>query len=271
MSKCLREIRAGRLGYAILYTQPSIADAPRARAEKSRATTEARQKINLRMSWQQLELLLFSNFGRDDFLLTLTYDQDHLPADRGIAVKRLRRFIPSLRAARRKRGYTLKYVYVTENKHGEGRLHHHMVVNGTGCDLDELRSLWPDGHVYIQNLRPREFGCLARYLTKEARDYGKAAGKKTWVASQNLKRPNRPKAEIVPDLMTLSVPPNADPLESSGGEIRIGEYGTYSYIKYIIRDGEDYRPPREASGEQEEDLTMWPPERSRAKSISSQI
>mgnify|MGYP001061852876 CR=1 FL=1 len=144
MSKCLREIRAGRLGYAILYTQPSIADAPRARAEKSRATTEARQKINLRMSWQQLELLLFSNFGRDDFLLTLTYDQEHLPADRGIAVKRLRRFIPSLRAARRKRGQTLKYVYVTENKHGEGRLHHHMVVNGTGCDLDELRSLWPD-------------------------------------------------------------------------------------------------------------------------------
>ena len=85
MSKVLREIRAGRLGYAVLYTAPSIADPPKARAEKCRATTEARQKINLRTSWQQLEATLFSNFGRDDFMVTLTYDPEHLPADRAAA------------------------------------------------------------------------------------------------------------------------------------------------------------------------------------------
>lgn len=257
MSKCLREIRAGRLGYAVLYTQSSIADAPKTRAEKCQATSAARQKINLRHSWQQLEVVLFSNFGRDDFLLTLTYDDDHLPADREAAVKRLRKFLAKLREARRKRGQELRYVYVTEDKHGDGRLHHHLVVNGTGRDLDELRALWPDGYAHVQNLRPREFGYLARYLTKEARDYGKIISKKTWVPSRNLTRPVQPKPETVPDLMTLSVPPNADPLESSGGEIRIGEYGTYSYIKYLIRDGEDYRPPREQSQDPEEDLSQW--------------
>lgn len=257
MSKCLREIRAGRLRYAVLYTQSSIADAPKTRADKCQATTAARQKINLRHSWQQLEVVLFNDFCRDDFLVTLTYDNDHLPPDRPAAGKRVRAFLSKLRASRKKREAELKYVYVTEDKHGDARLHHHMVLNGTGKDLDELRSLWPDGHIHIQNLRPREFGYLARYLTKEAREYGKTIGKKTWVPSRNLKRPEQPKPEIVPDLVTLTLPPDADPLESSGGEIRIGEYGSYSYIKYLIRDGEDYRQPREQSTDPEEDLTRW--------------
>ena len=261
MSKVLREIRAGRLGYAVLYTAPSIADPPKARAEKCRATTEARQKINLRTSWQQLEATLFSNFGRDDFMVTLTYDPEHLPADRAAAVRRLRKFLAKLREARRKRGQDLRYIYVTEDKHGDGRVHHHLVINGTGHDLDELRALWPDGHIHVQNLRPREFGYLARYLTKEAREYGKQLGKKTWVSSRWLKRPVQPKAEVVPDLMTLTVPPNADPLESSGGEVRLGEFGCYAWIKYIYRDPEDYRLPREVSGDPEEDLTAWRRER----------
>ena len=263
MSKVLREIRAGRLGYAVLYTAPSIADAPKVRAEKCRASSEARQKLNLRYSWQQLELVLFSNFCRDDFHVTLTYDNDHLPPDRPSAVKRLKKFLSKLWEARRKRGQELRYVYVTEDKHGDGRLHHHLVVNGTGRDLEELRSLWPDGHLHIQNLRPRDFGYLARYLTKEARDYGKQLGKKTWVCSRGLKRPVQPKAERVPDLMTLTIPPNADPLESSGGEVRMGEYGTYSYVKYLLRSEEDYRLPREVSPDLEEDLSLWSAERGR--------
>ena len=155
----------------------------------------------------------------------------------------------------------LRYIYVTEDKHGDGRVHHHLVINGTGHDLDELRALWPDGHIHVQNLRPREFGYLARYLTKEAREYGKQLGKKTWVSSRGLKRPVQPKAEVVPDLMTLTVPPNADPLESSGGEVRLGEFGCYAWIKYIYRDPEDYRLPREVSGDPEEDLTAWRRER----------
>ncbi len=257
MSKVLRELRAGRLGYAVLYSQSSIADPPRARAEKSKATTEARQKINLRTSWQRLELTLHSNFGRDDFLVTLTYDDAHLPSDRAEAVKRVKKFLTQVRTIRRKRGQELKYIYVTEDKHGEGRLHHHLVINGTGRDLDELRALWPDGHVHIQNLRPRDFGYLARYLTKEPREYGKRLGAKTWSCSQNLQKPEKPKAEVVPDLMTLAVPPNADPLESSGGEVRLGEFGTYSYIKYILRSPEDYRPPRELSTDPEVDFSPW--------------
>lgn len=256
MSKVLREIRAGRLGYAVLYTAPSIADSPKVRAEKCQATSAARQKINLRRSWEQLELLLYENFGRNDFHLTLTYDNDHLPADKEKAVALLKKYFVDIRASRRKRKGDLRYLYVTENKHGEGRIHHHVVLNGTG-DLEELRALWPYGHIHVQNLRPRDFGHLARYLTKEARDYGKRLGAKTWVCSRNIRRPKPAKPETVPDLMTLAVPPNADPLEASGGEVRVGEYGTYSYIKYLYRDPEDYRLPREVSTDPEEDLSLW--------------
>lgn len=255
MSKVLREIRAGRLGYAVLYTAPSIADAPKVRAEKCQATSEARKKINLRKSWQQLELLLFENFCRNDFLVTFTYDDDHLPETREGAVALLKKYFVDLRSARRKRAADLLYLYVTENKHGAGRFHHHVVLNGTG-DLEELRALWPYGHVHVQNLRPKDFGALARYLTKEARDYDKKLGTRTWVCSRNLKRPKPSKPETVPDLMTLTCPPNADPLESSS-EVRVGEYGTYSYIKYLYRNAEDYQPPREASSDPEEDLSQW--------------
>lgn len=257
MSKCLREIRAGRLGYAVLYTRSSIADPPRARAEKSKATSLARQKINLKRSCQQLELLLFGNFCRDDFVVTLTYDDEHLPADRELAVKRLKKFLADLRKARKKRGQHLKYVYVTENKHDEARLHHHLVINGTGRDIDEMRALWPDGHAYINNVRPRELGGLARYMTKEPRDYGKIKSRRTWNASQNLTKPEQPRPEMVSDLMTLTVPAGAETLESSGGDIRIGEYGTYSYIKYIFADPRDILPPKEPSNDPEMDWNLW--------------
>lgn len=264
MSKCLREIRAGRLGYAVLYTRSSIADAPRARAEKSRATSLARQKINLRRSWEQLELILFGNFGRNDLLLTLTYDDEHLPPDRAQAVRRVKKYLDTLRKTRKRRGQTLKYVYVTEDKHGDGRLHHHMVVNGTGHDIEDLRALWPDGYVKINNIRPRELGDLARYLTKEPREYGKAKNRRTWSASQNLKRPERPKPQIVSDLVTLSVPAGAETVESSGGDIRIGEFGTYAYIKYIYLDPSDLAAPREISNDPDEDWSLWPDDRRRS-------
>ncbi len=257
MSKCLREIRSGRLGYAVLYTRSSIADPPRARAEKSMATSLARQKINLKRSCQQLELILFGNFGRDDFFITLTYDDEHLPAERAKAVKRVKKFLSDLRKARKKRGQQLKYVYVTEDKHDDARVHHHLVINGTGHDIDEMRALWPDGHSYINNIRPRELGNLAGYFTKEPREYGQIKNRRTWNASQNIKRPEQPKPQMVSDLMTLTVPAGAETLESSGGDIRIGEYGTYAYIKYIFPDTGDLLAPREPSYDPEVDYNRW--------------
>ena len=267
MPKVLRTVSAGRLRYAVLYDKYSPADPPQARAEKLRASSAARQAINLRTSCQRLECLLYANFGRDDWLVTLTYDNDHLPAERNEAINQVKKFIRSLRAHRRLRGQSLRYVYVTEDKHGDGRVHHHMVVNGTGEDIEAIRSLWTNGMALMQNLRPREFPALARYLTKEPREYGRVdIGARNWSASKGLAKAVAPPAETVPDILTLQAPPGAYILENEG--TTVNEFGNYQFIKYIVPDQEDYRMPLEVSTDPELDLTPWrySPERRKRKS-----
>ena len=106
----------------------------------------------------------------------------------------------SLRAMRKKRGQELRYVYVTEGLHGKSedeyfggdgrledrRLHHHAVFNGVGPDdLEEIQSLWQGGgYVRIEPVDVHYYRELAKYLTKEPREFGRARpGEHAWRAS----------------------------------------------------------------------------------------
>ena len=46
MSKILKRTKAGRLVSAVLYTAPASGDPPKARAQKQKASTWAREKLN---------------------------------------------------------------------------------------------------------------------------------------------------------------------------------------------------------------------------------
>ena len=151
MSKVLRKIQAGRLGYAVVYTPVCAGDGPKARAQKQKASTAAREKLNARTSFQKLERTLAANFDDGDLYVTLTYDDKHLPDSRDKAVRRMRSFLAKLRQARKDRGKSLDYIYVTEGAHPGGRLHHHLVLNSTGADLEEIRRLW----IYGDNVELR--------------------------------------------------------------------------------------------------------------------
>ena len=100
-------------------------------------------------------------------VLTHTYDDDHLPESKEAANRYFARFIRRFRAARKKRGAELQYIYVTEGYHEkrandwlvedgtleDRRLHHHVVINATDVDdLEEIRSLWQGGG-YIRRSR----------------------------------------------------------------------------------------------------------------------
>ena len=153
MAKRLKTITAGRLVVVGCYTIPTPRSTERERKALREISSAAQMTINANRSWQRLELLLAANFGRRDLHVVLTYDDEHLPANRQAAVQRVRKMLPQLRAVRKSRGQELKYIYVTEQLSSEGgRLHHHMVVNGTGADLDVLRSLWPYGEVELETL-----------------------------------------------------------------------------------------------------------------------
>ena len=153
MAKRLKTITAGRLVSGVCYTVATGRDTEAERTAKRRMSTEAQERINLRRAWQKLELLIAANFGPSDLHVVLTYDDEHLPGDRQAAVRLLRKLLRLLRRHRKARGQDLKYIYITEQLSAEGgRLHHHLLLNGTGEDIEVLRSLWTCGQVELERL-----------------------------------------------------------------------------------------------------------------------
>ena len=249
MAKRLKTITAGRLVVVGCYTIPTPRSTERERKALREISSAAQMTINANRSWQRLELLLAANFGRRDLHVVLTYDDEHLPANRQAAVKRVRKMLPQLRAVRKSRGQELKYIYVTEQLSSEGgRLHHHLIINGTGADLDVLRSLGPYGEVELEPLDTWQgYEALAKYLTKEPRELGKPeVGARNWAASLGLKKP-KVESEIVKDNLTVAAPPGAVIL-SAPPPVR-NEFGEFVVLKYYlpIRKKEEKkgtRPPR---------------------------
>ena len=229
--KAIKHITAGLLHIEVIGQVPERPPGPRGRAGRSRPTSAAQQFYNDKCSWRELELLVAANFGRRARVLTLTYDDLNLPADKGAADRELARFIRRYRAVLRRRGQELRYIYVTEGFHerrgydwiGEDgtledrRLHHHMVIEGTGPeDLEEIRSLWTGGgYIRAEPLDVHYYRELAKYLTKEVREFGRPQpGARTWRASRNLQRPEVEYIEIPSDSVTLMPPYGAVDYES---------------------------------------------------------
>lgn len=223
MSKAIKHITAGLLHIEVIGQVPDRPPGPRGRAGRCKPTSAAQQFYNDKCSWRELELLEAANFGRRAMVLTFTYDDFNLPEDKDAADREMARFIRRYRAVLRRRGVELKYLYVTEGFHerrgyewiGEDealedrRLHHHMVLNVAGQDdLEEIRSLWQGGgYIRAEPLDVHYYRELAKYLTKEAREFGRPKpGARTWRASRNLVRPTVEYIEIPSDSVTLSPP-----------------------------------------------------------------
>lgn len=245
--KRIKTITGGRLVASVCYTSASIQDTPRERAAKDRMSSVAQEKINLRRSWQKLEMVLAANFDWHDLHIVLTYGDDYLPVNREAAIKRVRKFLALLRKHRKVRGLITKYIYVTEQLSAEGgRLHHHLVLNGTGGDLDVLQSLWPYGQVDMERLDIWEgYEALAKYLTKEPREVGRAEpGARSWTPSVGLTKP-RVESMRVSDSVTITAPPGAITLDRREEK---SEFGEYLYLKYLLPERKEgkrgVRPPR---------------------------
>ena len=226
MARGIKHITAGLLHVEVIGTIPDDSQVRQRRSGRCRPTCAAQQFYNDKCSWRELALILGANFGRGDWVVTPTYDNPHLPPGKAEADNCARKFIRRLRGARKKRGQELRYVYVTEGLHGaeadeffgkdgrleDGRLHHHMVLNGVGPgDLEEIRSLWQGGgYVRIEPVDVHYYRELAKYLTKEPREYGRARpGEHAWRASRNLKGYETEYIDIPLDSVTLSAPPGA--------------------------------------------------------------
>lgn len=223
MAKAIKHIAAGLLHIEVIGNVPNRPPGRKGRAARCNATSPAQQFYNDKCSWRELELVIAGNFGRHALVLTPTYDDAHLPESKSAANKFFQAFIRKLRASRRLRGADLKYIYVTEGFHekrendwleGDGslenrRLHHHVILNTTGIDdLEEIRSLWHGGgYIRAEPLDVHYYRELAKYMTKEAREFGRPKpGERTWKASRNLQKPSVEYIEIPSDSVTLAPP-----------------------------------------------------------------
>lgn len=224
-----KTITAGRVVWSYIYSMPKPSDKGRARAEKLKCSTKARQSMNHRRATRELEQRLDCNFTEHDFKVELTYCDEFLPKDVISANLLVKKFLNTVRASRKKRNQILKYIYVTEGKHK--RLHHHLVLSGSDIDgLLEFKSLWKYGIVEVNSLdSSRNYADLAEYLTKESRD-DKTLNTRRFVCSLNLNKPiieNR----YAETNETIDVPIGAIILEN---ETTRNEYGEFIYYKYII-------------------------------------
>lgn len=230
VAKRRKTVRAGEYVREVLYTAPEPRDGERVRAEKSKMTSEARRVMNARASRNALAERIYANFGRGDKFVTLTYRTADLPAKWAVAVECFTKYIDALRRRWKKKGRELKYIYITENKHGDGRIHHHLIINASDEDFNLLRSLWAYGdQVDIQPVN--KYGVaygdqLADYMMKER----KPVGARAWTGSLNLIKPTVA-STFVPSDTKLRVPKGAFVLER---EERINTYGGYSYVCCIL-------------------------------------
>lgn len=236
---------AGRLQRVVIYTPPTKWDTPQAQREKRGHSTEARKRMNDKTAKGNLMMLLAANFTPQDLFVTLTYCNACLPNRRQDVLKDIRKFIAIIRALRKARGETLRYIYVIEHKHGEGRYHVHIVINiSRGNDFEEIRSLWTHGEVIeIQTLSewasPGNPGykAIAEYMAKESGD--RPLGCRMWTGSTNLLKPIE-ESYWVSDNETIDPPKGSTIIER---EEKVTEYGSYSYCEYILPEKKPKRKP----------------------------
>lgn len=250
--KHIKRITAGRFTWETIYTPPTVQDAPKQRAARSKATTEAQALLNFKDARRQLTLLLAENFTPCDYFCTLTYDDKHLPANRAEMLKDVKKAVRRYRAAYKKLGTEFRYIYAVEGATGAARYHVHIVLNAaTGNvrqDADIIASLWGNGSVEAHQLdkywQPQgayiDYETLAAYMTKETcPGAGKPNGARKWTSSQNLRRPKADKVERVSDSTDIIAPVGAYVLDSF---TRRTPYAEYKYLFYVTPLSSAERP-----------------------------
>lgn len=203
------------------------------RQAKQHISSAVRESLNFRTSKQKLWLILESTFDPSTALyITFTYRDKDLPRRKDDAVRRFGYFLRSVRERRSAQGQDTVYVWATEGLHGDKRLHHHLLINGTGNDYALMRELWRWGdQVEIWPYHCKTHWDHAEYLTKEVREKGRRrVGERMWRASRNVNRPVLSYEDAQPGSL-LSPPPGAYVVEKDQKD---NAFGRFQYVHCVL-------------------------------------
>lgn len=122
----------------------------------------------MRQAARKLARKINANFRPGDYHITLTYKE--APSNKE-AQEIIKKFIDRMRERFKGRGFSLKYILVTEYKNK--RIHHHVIVNhindGKKTTIDHVREIWKEyGKTrFVPMYDSGEYYTLADYLIKE--------------------------------------------------------------------------------------------------------
>lgn len=116
-----------------------------AKEQKKVESAPKQNNLNDKNAKRYFRWLVHSNFVRNDYYVTLTYNNRSLPSTVEEAKKQAKNYLRRIAHKRKKDGLdTLKYILITESKAKDGkptRIHHHILIN-SGLDRDALEDLW---------------------------------------------------------------------------------------------------------------------------------
>ena len=185
-----RRVIAGPMMYLYVYPVARRALGKRSREKLGRATREAQERVNRRRNMDRLEQYMHANFDTNDLFLTMTYDDDSMPADLSEVRRDVKNYLARLRYRAKRAGRELKYIYVIElserrdeDPNSRERWHVHMVLSG--ADRDTAEDAWPYGYGNSRRLQDSKerFTGIAKYMLK------RRASWRTWEKTRNLVRP----------------------------------------------------------------------------------
>ncbi len=115
-----------------------------------------------------IRLLHELEYSKSAYFVTLTYNDEHLPADMSLDKSELQRFFKRLRKELPPRSFR----YYACGEYGEtfNRPHYHFICY-LSCECDRfdsfIKSAWPLGFVYIGNVTPQSCRYVAQYVHKK--------------------------------------------------------------------------------------------------------
>ncbi len=247
----IRQTTAGCIVVVCKMKEQPRRERGQGRAPKAKCSSPGQQRYNQVRRESALELLLAANFPTPGsaLVVTLTYDDRHLPKNLKEAQKRLEYFREKINRERKKAGLPpARMIWCTEvNSSASGRWHHHLAIEATGSDYDMIRRCWIYGaDIECEKLRvddEKNHETLARYMSKEkreAQDYNAKPGTQAWSCSRNCKRP-----EV--DVMAVDADRKIRPPRGATvllHELKSTEFANYELYKWRLPFTAFKRAPR---------------------------
>lgn len=175
----------------VFYDEMGANPYERRRRPRCKPTSEAQAWANKKRAEDYFFCLMHENFTLDDYRLTLTFAEKHLPHNEAEMKRMMRNFILRLRRRYEKYGIELKLVWIAERA-ASGRYHIHGFLSG-GVPLQEVQEAWNLGIANCVTFKYEQRGLAGyiHYVFKES------TLSKKWCATKNLKKPKERKADSV--------------------------------------------------------------------------